>query len=273
MEVSLNSMKPICGLATDPGLEVSSCGVFVSPGFGRHPARSIDSWEVILVERGRLGIAVGDRAADLGPGEWILLPAGVEHHGTADYPRDLRFAWLHFQPRPGRGLVLPPGGRLADPAPVAALLRRLLDHQASPRPDPLVAGLHLALILAELAAAPPAEPAVDELAARAMRAVRARFREPALSTAAVARALGVGADHLGRCFRRGYGITVLAAINRCRLAEAKRLLALGGIRIDDAARSAGFRDPQWLRRLLRRSDGIGPRAWRRLHARVHINSA
>lgn len=266
-------MKPICQLATDPGLEVASCGVFVCPGLGRHPDRVLDSWEVILVERGRLGIAVGGAAHDLGPGQWVLLPAGVPHGGTADYPRDLRFAWLHFRPRAGAGLALPGSGTVHDPAPVSALIRRLLDHRASPRPDPQVAGLHLALILAELAAAPPPQPAVDELAARAMRALRARFREPELSTALVARTLGVGADHLGRCFRRAYGVSVLDAINRCRLDEAKRLLVLGGIRIADAAAAAGFRDPQWLRRLLRRSDGVGPKAWRRMHARIHVNTA
>lgn len=265
-------MKPICTLATNPGLEVNSCGIFVSPGQGRHPERTIDTWEIILVERGRLGIAVGDTVHDLGPGEWVVLPAGLPHRGTADYPRDLRFAWLHFRPRLGRGLTLAASGRLSDPAPVAALLRRLLDHQASLQSDPLVLGLHLALILAELAAAPPPLPAAAQLAARALRTLRARFREPTLTTAAVARALGVSSDHLGRSFRKAYGGTVLNAINRLRLGEAKRLLVLGGIGIADAARSAGFRDPQWLRRLLQRSVGIGPRDWRRLHARVHVNS-
>ncbi len=50
-------------------------------------------------------------------------------------------------------------------------------------------------------------------------------------------------------------------------------MLLGGGRIADVAQAAGFPDPQWLRRLLRRQHGISPRAWRRLHARVHVNTA
>ena len=209
-------MIPIIRLAARPGLRADSAGVFVSPGSGRHPDRVLDSWELIVVERGRLGLAVGETAHDLAAGEWLLLPARVPHRGTAPYPRDLRFLWLHFHPERARhgALALPAHGRLDDLSAIAALARRLIDHQAATPRTPLVEDLLLALVLAEIASAPP--PALDaaqDLAARAQRIVRARFRDR-LSTARVAAALGVSADHLGRCFRRAYGhpLTARAAV-------------------------------------------------------------
>jgi len=311
-----SGMNPILSLAVRPGVAPLHAGLFVSPGWGRHPDRIADSWEIIVVERGRLGLAVGEVDHDLGPGDWVLMPKGVRHHGTRDYPRDLRFAWLHFslwerfllgEPQQaaspnerafgaaplarmggvGRSadakkiqesemLVLPGRGHLRDPALVAATVRRAIAQSLVMRPDPIVGGLLIALVLAELAASPASASsptdAAGELADRALRFVRERFRE-AISTATVARALGVSADHLGRCFRRAHGGTVVEAINRCRLEEAQRLMLLGGGRIADVAQAAGFPDPQWLRRLLRRQHGIGPRAWRRLHTRVHVNTA
>jgi AraC-like DNA-binding protein len=261
-------------LATRPGLRASDAGVFVSPGHGRHPDRVIDSWELIVVERGRLGLAVDEASHELGAGDWVLMPAGVRHRGTAPYPRDLRFVWLHFHPdtaRDGR-LALPAHGRLEDPGAISGLARRLIDHRAAAERAPLVEELLLALVLAEIAAAPPALDAAQDLAARAQRLVRARFRED-ISTNEVASALGVSADHLGRCFRRAYKRTVVDAINQERLREARRLMLLGGGKITDVARSAGFPDAQWFRRLFTRAEGVSPLRWRRLHARVHTNTA
>ncbi len=253
-----SGMNPILSLAVRPGVAPLHAGLFVSPGWGRHPDRMADSWEIIVVERGRLGLAVGEVDHDLGPGDWVLMPKGVRHRGTRDYPRDLRFAWLHFilgerfllgEPQQaaspnkrasgaaplakmggvGRGadastgvaaatgqgaelLVLPGRGHLRDPALVAATVRRAIAQSLVPRPDGIVGGLLIALVLAELAASPASTSsptdAAGELADRALRFVRERFRE-AISTATVARALGVSADHLGRCFRRAHGSTVV----------------------------------------------------------------
>jgi AraC-like DNA-binding protein len=264
-------METVWCLGLHPALTVEGCGIFVSPGSGRHEDRTLDNWELILVERGRLCLAVHDVDYDLGVGDWIIIPAGVRHYGTRDFPPMLRFAWMHFLPEPGHGLSVPYRGTLADPAPISALIRRLLDHRASPRRDPTIAALHLGLILAELAIPAVAESAKDELAARAHKLIRLRFPESHLTPAVIAKALGVSTDHLGRCFRAAFGIPVLVAINTARVQEAKRLLAVGSLSVAEAAKAAGFKDAQWCRRLFQRDTGVSPRAWRRLHARGHVN--
>ena len=264
-------METVWSLGLHPALLVEGCGVFVSPGTGRHADRTLDNWELILVERGHLYLTIEDVDHDLGVGDWAIIPAGVRHFGTRDFPPMLRFAWMHFLPEPGHGLSVPYRGKLADPAPISALIRRLLDHLASPRRDPLIAALHLGLVLAELAMPAVAETATSELAARAHKLIQLRFPESHLTPAVMAKALGVSTDHLGRCFRAAYGISVLAAINTARVQEAKRLLAVGSLSVAEAAKAAGFKDAQWCRRLFQRDTGVSPRAWRRLHARGHVN--
>jgi AraC-like DNA-binding protein len=263
-------------LPVDPGVQVEEAGVFVCPGTGRHPDRIMESWELIIVERGSLGLAVGDRAHDLAPGSWILMPPHTRHRGTRAYPSELRFLWLHFHVSRRRAagtlLTLPMTGSSPDPVGASVLMRRLIDHRSGSDPDPLIANLLLALILAELAASPKAINAAEDLAARADRLIGARFREQ-VSSRDIASSLGVSVDHLGRCFQRSYGLSMIEALNRQRLREACRLLLLGGGRITDIARASGFPDGQWFRRLFHRQEGIGPRAWRRRHARIHTNTS
>ena len=263
---------PILSLPVDPGLEACFCGLFISSGVGRHISRTMDSWEIIIVERGHLGIAVGGEAHDVGPGEWLVIPAGVPHSGTADFPPDLRFAWMHFRPRAGRGLALPARGVIHDPTGTVALVRRLLAASTAPQPDPLVTALHLALLIAELTKTPGSASITSLLATRAFRSIRVNYRDPKFSTAVLAKQLDVSPDHLARSFRKAHGQTVGEFINACRLNEAKRLLVIGGLDIARVAEAAGFSGTQWLRRLLHRTDGVSPREWRRIHARLHVNS-
>jgi AraC-like DNA-binding protein len=267
----VDAMDPVLSLACAPALQVAGCGLFVSPGSGRHEERILDTWELVIVERGRLGIAVADRAYDLGKGGWLLLPAGIRHAGTREFAADLRFAWMHFRPVSGPGLDLPDHGHVADLAPVSALVRRLLDHQAAGPQNELILALHLQLILAELIAAPATNAPRTEVAARARKLIQLRHVEPDLDVALIARALGVSSDYLARQYRAAYGTTITAAIHQARIAEAKRLLALGNLTVETAAAAAGFRDAQWFRRLFQRYAGVSPRAWRRLHARGHVN--
>jgi AraC-like DNA-binding protein len=262
-------------VALAPGVRALTGGVFICPGFGQHPQRTLDSWELIVVERGRLGLAVGDRRHDIGTGSWVLMPSGVPHAGTAAYPRDLRFLWMHFQlqGRPSlNSLEVPGSGTLTDPVSILTSMRRLIGHFGAIGFDQRVADCLVALILSELAVPSKVLAAGDDLAHRALRLIRVRFREP-LVPLDVARSLRVSLDHLARRFRIAHGCRISEAINRERLHEASRLLLLGGgISLTEVALAAGFADVQWFRRLFVRQHGISPRTWRRLHARIHTNT-
>jgi len=74
---------------------------------------------------------------------------------------------------------------------------------------------------------------------------------------------GQSPDHVARRFRRAYGVTPLAYLNRLRVEQAKALLEQPGLGVSEVARRLGFGDFRYLSRLVRRVDGRSPREIRR----------
>ena len=262
-----------------PPLEPLHSGLAVSRGVGRHPRRRLDSHELIFVRSGRLEMAEDGERFSLAAGDTLLLRAGREHRGTRAYPPDLAFYWVHFRSagRGGRGaakrLRVPRVGRPARPDRLAELYHRYGDDRESGAFDPLTGSLLICLMLAEVVrpGAGRAEGAGAALAARADAFVRTHFHQ-AISTGTVARELDCNPDYLGRVFRRAYGFNLTEAIHRRRLIHARRLLLESSANITAVARETGFEDPGYFRRVFRRAEGMSPRAFRRLYARMHVNT-
>ncbi|MHC4914273.1 MAG: AraC family transcriptional regulator [Planctomycetota bacterium] len=254
-------------------------GLFISRGRGIHPDRTIDSFELILVRSGRLGMGEEDRRFDLSAGDTLLLWPGRRHYGTEAYPEDLSFFWVHFRlPRrkrrtAGQVLRVPQTARPSRPDRLAELYSRYLDDQESGTRDELTSALTIGLMLAEVcrAAPPPGAGVSAALAARADAFVRTHFHEP-ISTGLVARELDCNPDYLGRVFRRTFGFGLTEAIHRRRLVHARRLLLESTANIAEVAREVGFEDPGYFRRVFRRREGVSPRAFRKIHARMHVNT-
>jgi AraC-like DNA-binding protein len=261
-----------------------NAGLFVSRGQGTHATRTIDSHELIFVRSGVLGIFEGPRRFEVRAGEALHLWPGRRHGGTAPYPPDLSFYWLHFRvtERAARTsgarpvLALPQHLRVGRPDRLTELLRRFLDDQESGRLTPLAGALLVALMLEEATLAPPpaagrTASVAEALAARADGFVLTRFHQP-VSTWDAARELGCSPDYLGRMYRRMRGMTLTEAINRTRLRHARRLLMDSSLNVDEVARAAGFSEAGYFRRVFRRAEGFSPSAFRRSYARMHLNT-
>lgn len=265
-------------LRLHPGqpLQALNAGLFVSRGRGLHPDRTIDSHELILVKRGNLGLAEGTREFTLAAGDALLLWPGRRHYGTAPYPPDLTFYWIHWRMPSGKaparaGLAVPQLGRPARPDRLTELLHQFLDDQESGALQPLQAAWLVQLMLAEAARAAAPSGAGHLLADRADAYLAAQGHR-ALSTSEVAEALRCNPDYLGRVYRKARGVTLTDGIHRRRVREARGLLIEGRLNVDEVARECGFDDAGYFRRIFKRLTGLTPRAFQRLHARAHINT-
>jgi len=262
-------------------LKALNAGFFVSPGYGRHPRRRIDSSELILVSGGTLGIEEDGLEYLVKPGQCLVLSAGCEHGGTLDYSKELQFYWLHFKlegPSQGsQSISLNKLSALKRPERMVELLRRYLDDQEAGSLSPERGALLVELMLLETLEAksgdePEAREADEHLAAQAEKLILARSHEPELSASLLAKALKCNPDYLNRVFKRARGCTLTASIQRQRVKRVCQMLLEADCNIDEIALQSGFSDGVYMRRLFKRLKGMTPKDYRRLHRRMHINT-
>jgi len=236
----------------------------------------IDSWELIFVTSGTLGIAEAEVPFLVQAGQTLLLFPGRSHGGIVPYPRDLAFYWFHFTVLPagegGAPWELPQLATLASPDRMRELAQLFLaDQEASPR-DAARASLLLLLMLRELLPAAQSHttvsPAATSLAQRADTWIRLHLHEP-IAAAEIARALHCHPDYLGRACKRVWGHSLTEQIHRLRIGQAKRLLAETDVSIRQLGAEVGFHDPAYFRRLFGRHTGLTPGDYRRRHTRIH----
>ena len=68
-------------------IKVQNGGLFISRGVGRHPARRLESWEIIFVEKGRLAIQEEERIFLVDAGESLLRWPNRQHVGVGIFRR------------------------------------------------------------------------------------------------------------------------------------------------------------------------------------------
>jgi LacI family transcriptional regulator len=102
----------------------------------------------------------------------------------------------------------------------------------------------------------------DRDVARALRAIADLSARP-LRVPTVVAAVGTARRSLERRFRKSLGRTIHDQIVRAHVERAKRLLAGTDDPLKRVAKESGFRTPQQLSKLFRKSEGLTPLAFRR----------
>jgi LacI family transcriptional regulator len=99
--------------------------------------------------------------------------------------------------------------------------------------------------------------------AKAVRYIWDHHREHLLSVPRIVSATGLSKTSLNLAFRRCLGRTVGRLLLEMRLRRAQELLTETDDKVRRIAAESGFRDANYLRAVLRRETGMGPRAWRK----------
>lgn len=253
-------------------------GLCMSRGQGIHPDRTIDSFELIYVREGVLALAEEELSFDVSAGQSLLLWPERRHFGTAAYDRKLSYYWLHFQVAdPGLLEGMPQHSTVRRPDLLTDLFRRFLEDQETKELTALSADLIVLLMLHELSSSHPHEPAESHkpagrvLASRAEAFIATHF-EQSISTSIVAGHTGCNPDYLSRVFQQTFGTTITETILRHRMKKARALLRESDVYLEQVAQQCGIEDVAYFRRIFKRETGMTPIAFRKMYARVHVNT-
>jgi len=267
-------------------LRASNGGLFVSPGYGRHGCRTIDSFEIILMRSGQLRMAEAHREYTLNPNDVLLLLPGFEHKGLSEYNEETSFYWIHFYldkkmykivdgSKMKKGFLrVPQFSHPGRPERMIELLRQFLHGQEEGFACATEADLLVTQMAVELACHGEREvdsPAARRLTEQVRAIIDARFHQHDLGPGSIAAELDVNCDYLGRVFKLATGENIGAYLITRRLREARKLLQESQLNVNQIAQRVGFNDPGYFRRLFRRHFDIKPGDLRRLYYRVHVN--
>jgi AraC-like DNA-binding protein len=232
--------------------------------------------ELFLQLSGACRFTVPGGDIELRAGELLVMPSGVPHAELAR-PPVADFCNLVFMPTEGRlGLHF---AAAAGHRPYVRQPLRCGD-RAKPGLDELAEGLvagreglaveearrkglAIAWLAQALQAVESAETStgVPARIAAARAHLRARWMETDLRVAAIAQQVGLHPDHLAAGFRKAYGETPLACVQRLRLDAARHLLARGTLSVAAVARAVGYRDAAYFSRAFQRQTGVPPSRW------------
>jgi len=267
-------------------VRVENGGLFLSPGYGRHPTRRLGSFEIILMRSGQMALGEGKRRFVLEPHDALLLLAGRSHRGLSDYDDQTSFYWVHFRlpkkwihlgPAPKRRtswLGIPRRSHPARPERLVDLFCQFLHCQEQGFIRPMEADLLVTQMLVELSFTGTrggGTLAERRMAERVKKIVDAEFHDPQLSPGQVARTLDVNPDYMGRLFKRASGRTLGRYIIQRRLREARKLLLESELNVNQVAQAAGFSDSGYFRRRFHREFDLKPSDLKRLYFRTHVN--
>jgi YesN/AraC family two-component response regulator len=253
-----------------------NAGYLVTGGKGCHADRVMDSFEIIYVNSGVLGIAEEEVSYNVEEGEALILFPGRHHWGTREFDENLTFYWLHFHleeeaVRMGQDVMsLPQLIRVRKPEQFEDLFRRFIKRQNVCQDDKRILNLVLLELLCELSdSLSPMEVNGQKvlLANQAGQYIRNHLEQP-LSSSILAEKLECSPDYLGRVYNAVYGKTLTEGIHEARLNKACRMLVETSLTGNEIAYQCGYQDVDYFRRIFKKYMGITPKEYRQTYSLV-----
>lgn len=291
----------------DSSFVAMNSGLFISPGYGFHPTRVLDSHELIFVVGGSLELFEESQSFPVDKNDMLILAAGRRHGAISPYAAETRFYWIHFTDFEGTGintadrfsggsttsLSVPKTAHVSEPDRVVELFQRFMSDQESGVLTDQLASHLLLLIFLEIVRQTdhrvteevhsrqiPNVASRNEVPDRCGEGLVARMRatidteySEAITVEGLARKLGFSADYIQRVFRRETGERLTHAINRRRIEAACRCLREeNALNVSEIGARCGYRSPAYFHRRFKEFVGMSPKQFRALYPRAHINT-
>lgn len=253
-----------------------------------HINRTVDFHVLIYILKGSMHIFEEGVPYELGPGELLLLKAGLHHWGERPCPAGTTWIYIHFHLDGGDAaapfspysgfmrnqefspsdyrcaLPLPKTRRYALGGPLEGKLQALVDqYHAS---DPLRAGYmnaRLCQLLVDVHRGEEDAPAAEvNRTLRIIRHLEERMCEP-FDARGVAAEMGLSYKYLNERFQKETGMTALRYHTGLRMNEAARLLRETSLSVTQIAERLGYLNVYYFSSVFKKVNGAPPRDYAR----------
>jgi len=232
-----------------------------------YPSHQHETWELVLYTRGRGIATVGDRQIPFHAGRLICMPPRIPHRETSE--RGYRDIYIHAHDLPMREAIA-----VVEDTEDRRLFRlaTMLYSEAHLKPPGWETGtqdlFELLLFFVHRGQAPKEEHA---LVARLKLLLVEHLHNSEFQVGPAMRGMPMAPDHLRRLFQQATGRTPVSYLAELRVAEARRLLKVGGLSIKQVAARVGIPDPYYFSRLFKKITGRRPSAYLKAAARWPTN--
>lgn len=243
-----------------------------------HPARTLDSAVLIVVEQGRFGMTVGQRQFALEAKQAVLLPAGIAHAGVRVEGEEApRYYWTHFREGADAG-----GNRIElGLMPIclsemtynrlASGFHQLISESSVAGENAVICDYMLSLLLLEAQRGDREAPRTA-VANRMFEYIRLHCFDR-LTLSDLSRELGYSEDYLSRLFHEYADCSYRQYIHRLRMSRAKKELLSGTKSIQQIAVECGYSNAKFFSTVFMKHEGVTPSDYRNMYGGIHQNNA
>lgn len=288
-------------------MEFASSGNLVSEDGFVHPKRNIDSFVLILVVKGTLYVTQGEESYAVRPNEFLVLLPHTLHYSHRPSEGYLSYYWTHYYVRdphykiytreqlmrqqplrdekhgmpmanPGKEYMVPVYGHLSMEKRAHLLFVQLLDiskrenYSSTWRCHYALSLLLLEVTIESYQAGHFLDANIPIQVFDVMEWIRKHYYNTDLSVAAVAEHFNYHPTYLTNLFKKHTGYTILAYINRTRIAVSKNLLSNRDLIIYQVADMCGFKDDKYFMKLFKKYEGITPMQYRNAFHQKKLNN-
>lgn len=253
-------------------IEYESCGKFHTRDKWIHPNRTINSYEIILVEKGLVYIQEENTSYSLECGDLLILSPNKRHFGTKEIDMNISFYWVHFNVSDYSLLnINSTFFKLNDSYKIANLFKQMIHSSYSPEHPKEYVNLLTVQILMELKI-------IENRYANSFRPLMKNVAEyirinsdKMLTVYDVANHFQYNEDYLSKLFKSTFKINLKEYIINQKIERAKYYLLNTNYTIKQIALLLNFNESNTFIKYFKYHENITPTNFRNLYFNTHMN--
>ena len=285
-------------------LRYISCGNLIKENDFIHPKRNIDSFVLIVVDKGTLHITQNEHNYNIGPNQFLILYPHQNHAGAKPSEGFLSYYWVHFELADSADCtfydfenlnryisswrmdpayahssdvyIMPECGQLSLTKKVNLLFRQLLDISKNENPySPYLSNYALSLLMMEISqefldSFKVVNPYIPNNIIRITEWLKANYDKP-LTVQMIADEFNYNPDYLSSVFKKHTGYSLTQYINKTRISISKNILMNNDSSIKEVAYLCGFYDEKYYMKLFKKYEDMTPTQYREAFFRKKLN--